>query len=138
MGARLTGWDGAGIRADVVRMATPVVTRVTRRILSRSAILCPVDTGRLRAAGRMRVSIAALGPRGIVEYPVSYAAAVHDGSGPHVIRAKKKRALKFQMDGRTVIVRSVRHPGTVGRPFLAKAAMNVAAGEGLRWIPRSA
>jgi hypothetical protein len=114
--------------ADAVAKAT--VRRVTRKVLNRSAILCPVDTGRLRASGRMDFKDDKLGPVGTVTYPVRYAAIVHDGSKPHIIRAKRGKALKFEMGGKTVIVESVRHPGSRGRPFLRMAAQEVAAAEG--------
>jgi hypothetical protein len=125
--------DKAGIRTDATLMSFEDVRRVTRRTLNRSAILCPVRTGRLRASGRMKFRVGARGPTGIVEYPVSYAAAVHDGSGPHVIRARKKKALKFEYNGRTVIVKSVNHPGSPGRPFLRQAAEEVASAEGFQF-----
>lgn len=128
--------DKAGIRADVNGFSLLDVRKITRRILNRSTILCPVDTGRLRASGRMRVGESGQGPRGTVEYPVKYVAAVHDGSGPHVIRARKKKALRFKYGGRVVIVKSVKHPGSDGRPFLLQAAEEIASSEGYRFIRR--
>lgn len=128
--------DKAGLRKEANTAARAKVRTTTRRILNRSAILCPVDSGRLRASGRMKVGEAARGPRGIVEYPVQYAAAVHDGSGPHVIRAKKKKALAFEYQGRHVVVKSVRHPGSKGKPFLRQAADEIATEEGLRFVRR--
>ena len=129
--------DKSGIRADANRFATPVVKGVTRRVLNRSAILCPVDSGRLRASGRMKMKEAARGPAGVVEYPVKYAAAVHDGVGPQVIRARKKKALRFKYGGKTVIVKSVHTRGRDGRPFLRRAAEEVASSEGYRFIRRN-
>lgn len=128
--------DKVGLRADANRFSLPQVRVVTRRVLNRSTLLCPVNTGRLRASGRMSIGEAGKGPRGIVEYPVAYAAAVHDGSSPHVIRARRKKALRFKYAGRTVIVKSVRHPGSDGRPFLRQAAEEVAAAEGYRFLRR--
>lgn len=125
--------DNSGVRSDANAAARDVVRRISRRVLNRSAILCPVDTGRLRASGRMSLREGPRGPQGVVEYPVSYAAAVHDGSRPHTIRARKKKALKFQMGGQTVIVKSVRHPGSQGRPFLRMAAEEVASAEGFQF-----
>ena len=125
--------NDSGVRADANAAARDVVRRVSRRILTRSAILCPVDTGRLRASGRVRLGEGPRGPQGVVEYPVNYAAAVHDGARPHTIRARKKKALKFQMGGRTVLVKSVRHPGSQGRPFLRMAAEEVASAEGFQF-----
>lgn len=133
---RLLALDTAGARLDANTLTLPDVRRITRRTLNRSAILCPVDTGRLRASGRMEIGVGRRGPAGTVEYPVNYAAAVHDGSGPHVIRARKKKALKFQMGGRTVIAKSVRHPGSQGRPFLKMAAQEIASAEGFQFRAR--
>lgn len=135
MAGRVT-LDIAGITADAVRFATPPVRTATRRTLNRSAVFCPVNTGRLRASGRMKMTVTTRGPRGIVEYPVNYAAAVEDGSVPHVIRARRKKALRFVMDGQVVFARAVRHPGTRARPFLGKAARLVAAAEGYRFVRR--
>jgi hypothetical protein len=130
--AKLT-LDKAGIRQDANDLSWPVVRRVTRRVLTRSAVLCPVDNGTLRASGRVKLKEGPKGPTGTVEYPINYAAAVHDGTRPHVIKARRRQALKFQMGGRTVFARSVRHPGTEGRPFLADAGAEVARGEGFQF-----
>lgn len=129
--------DKAGITADAVRFATPPVRGATRRVLNRSAVFCPVDTGRLRASGRMKMVVTVRGPRGIVEYPVTYAAAVEDGSAPHMIQARRKKALRFVMDGRVVFATAVRHPGTRPRPYLGKAARLVAAAEGYHFHRRN-
>lgn len=121
-------------RQDADAAAREIVRRVTRRVLNRSAILCPVDTGRLRASGRMDFKNEPQGPIGIVTYPVKYAAFVHDGTRPHIIKARRGRALKFEMGGRTVIVKSVRHPGFRGKPFLRLAAEEIARSEGFIFI----
>jgi len=125
--------DKAGIRQDANDISWPRVRSVTRKTLNRASILCPVDNGTLRASGRMKFREGARGPTGIVEYPINYAAAVHDGTAPHVIKARRRSALKFQMGGRTVYARSVRHPGTDGRPWLAEAAAEVARAEGIQF-----
>lgn len=134
---KIISLDRAGIRDDATLFSLGDVRRTTRRVLSRSQILCPVDTGRLRASGRMKIGVIARGPRGIVEYPVKYAAAVHDGTKPHEIKARKKKALRFEYQGQTVIVKSVRHPGTEGKPFLREAAIEIAREEGDRFLLRA-
>lgn len=105
----------------------------TRRIFNRGNVLTPVDTGTLRAGNQMAVSREAPGARGWVYNNVKYAAAVHDGSGPYVIRPRRGKALKFEVGGRTVFARSVRHPGTRGRPWIARAGREVAAQTGFSW-----
>lgn len=125
--------DVIAIKRDANLVALRQVRSTTRRVLNRSAVLCPVDTGRLRASGRMRIREGARGPRGIVEYTVKYAAAVHDGTGPRIIRPRKKKALAFEYKGQQVVVKSVVHRGSRGRPFLTAAAREVAAGEGMTY-----
>lgn len=43
------------------------------------------------------------------------------GSKPHVIRARKARALRFVIGGKTIFRRRVNHPGTRGFRFLYHA-----------------
>lgn len=50
---------------------------------------------------------------------LSYAKPVHDGSPPHIIRARRGKALYWK--GARHPVRSVRHPGTKGTKFLSNA-----------------
>lgn len=130
--------DKAGIRDEANRAAKPVVRSVTRQVLNRSTILCPVDTGRLRGAGRMKIGSTGRGPTGIVEYPVKYAGPVHDGTSARVIRARRAKALVFFWPkmGRVVAFKKVRHPGTRGRPFLVRAAEEIASAGGYRFIRR--
>lgn len=110
-----------------------LVGDTTRRIFNRANILTPVDTGTLRAGNQMAVSRASRGARGWVYNNISYADAVHDGSGPYTIRPKKGKALKFVVDGQTVFARSVRHPGTKGRPWIARAGREIATRQGFTW-----
>jgi hypothetical protein len=108
------------------------VNRVVRRTFTRSQVLTPVDTGNLRASGRMdlardRGSLVIGG----VEYTANYAAAVHNGRRALTIRARRPGGkLKFTIDGRTVYARQVHQPARAGRPFLATAFREVAAQEG--------
>ncbi|RPH72011.1 hypothetical protein EHM76_06005 [bacterium] len=55
-----------------------------------------------------------------------HAEFIDKGTVAHVIRAKKARALAFQVAGAMVFRRVVNHPGTKARPFVAPA---MAAGE---------
>ena len=127
--------DKTGLRLDADRFALPRVRTVTRQVLNRSTVLCPVDTGRLRASGRMKFVVRRVGPTGVVEYPVKYAAAVHDGTGPHIIRPRKKKVLRFEVGGHIVFAKEVHHPGSRGRPFLRLAAQEIASAEGLTFRP---
>lgn len=110
------------------------VNRVIRRTYTRSQVLTPVDTGNLRASGRMDMARdrGALVIGGVT-YQAEYAAAVHEGRRALVIRAKRPGGrLRFVVDGRVVFAREVRQPARAGRPFLAQALREVAPQEGFQ------
>lgn len=54
-----------------------------------------------------------------------YAAFVHEGTRPHVIRPKDKKALADKKTGR-FFGRKVQHPGTKPNPFMLRAAKKTA------------
>lgn len=58
---------------------------------------------------------------GEVSANAEYAEAVEKGTKPHVIRAKNKPLLKFQVGGQWVSKKSVNHPGTKAQPFMEPA-----------------
>lgn len=102
-----------------------------RRTANQARADVPVRTGNLgRTIGEG--PIAFTGPRtvsGSVHAMADYALYVHEGSRPHLIRPRRAKALRFQIGGRTVFARLVRHPGVRARPFLRNAAERVAARE---------
>ncbi|MHC9292059.1 hypothetical protein ACRCUN_06300 [Mycobacterium sp. LTG2003] len=102
-----------------------------RRTANQARADVPVRTGNLgRTIGEG--PIAFTGPRtvsGSVHATADYALYVHEGSRPHLIRPRRAKALRFQIGGRTVFARLVRHPGVRARPFLRNAAERVAARE---------
>ncbi|WP_406321865.1 hypothetical protein [Streptomyces sp. NBC_00519] len=64
------------------------------------------------------------GPRGLEGVIVCDHPAVRfviDGTRPHIIRPRRARALRFEVDGRTVFAAYARHPGTRPNKFLARA-----------------
>lgn len=46
---------------------------------------------------------------------------VLDGTRPHIIRPRRARALRFEVEGRVVFSAFVRHPGTRPNNFMARA-----------------
>jgi hypothetical protein len=126
-------------RAEVKRIAVDDAYRrvldVTRQTYNRANVLTPVDTGNLRAHNQMTASRTGNGARGLVYNDAEYAAVVHDGSGPYTIRPRTKKALRFTVGGQVVFAKSVRHPGTRARPWLARAGREVAARSGFTWTP---
>lgn len=59
----------------------------------------------------------------LVGAEVSYAEVHHEGSAPHVIRARNAPRLVFfwPVVGRVVAFKQVNHPGTVPNPYLVDA-----------------
>lgn len=109
------------------------VDRFARLVLNRARVLTPVDTGRLRASLRVKRTLSWRGPSAQVVTDVEYAAMVHDGTRPHQIRPRTKQALRFVIGGQVVFAKVVNHPGTKGRPFLARALREVSSAEGWKY-----
>ena len=121
------------------RHAVALVTTVQRQTFNRTQIRTPVDTGNLRSHNRLgALQASATRVTAEVFNDCEYAEAVHDGSRPHTITANRRSrtnpnrpgALKFKIGSRTIYRRSVQHPGSAGRPWLEKAAQEVAAQNG--------
>jgi hypothetical protein len=97
----------------------------SRRVLARARTLVGVRSGTLLASLRRESGQGADGPyvdvvagvRGLTTYLGHH----HDGTPPHVIRARRRRSLRFTVGGRVVFARSVRHPGSRGTRFLTRA-----------------
>jgi len=125
-------WDLTIDKTKAIQAALPgtvtFVTDATRRVLNAVTVRTPVDTGRLRAGTQMRVATKKLRVRGEVFNNTKYALAVEQGTAPHVIKPKKKKALAFRVGGRVVIVKSVRHPGTKGTHFMGDGLADALAG----------
>lgn len=102
-----------------------------RRTATQARADVPVRTGNLgRTIGEGPIVFT--GPRtvhGSVDATADYALYVHEGTRAHVIRPVKAQALRFQIGGRTVFAKLVRHPGTKARPFLRNAAERIASRE---------
>lgn len=126
--------DTRALEGAVARLDRELVVEFTRAMsfigdsvanAARSTTLFKDRTGALRRSimrgtvvstpDRISVDVGAGGGR------LQYARAVHDGSVPHIIRAKSRQALRFVRGGDFVFRRQVRHPGTRPRPFLDQA-----------------
>lgn len=129
--------DRAAARDTAKRYGFRLVSDVLRQSFNRAQILTPVDTGNLRSHNRLRVKQRTTRVVGELFNIANYSAAVHNGAQPHIIRPKKKKALKFTIGGETIIVRAVRHPGNKARPWLATAVKEVATKNGFVWTPLS-
>lgn len=122
------------LRAVAESHAGPLVIKTTVKILNRAKILCPVDTGNLRASLQMRITKQGDIFSGTVYTAVNYAQYVHEGTRPHVIRPRTAGGvLRFPVPPRSsniVFTRHVNHPGTRARPFLRLAIEQVAPAAG--------
>ncbi|QHB37760.1 tail assembly chaperone [Mycobacterium phage Imvubu] len=99
---------------------------ITRRIANQARADVPVRTGNLgRTIGELPQVYTPYHVSGGVEATADYAAAVHEGSRPHYIRARAGGALRFMWNGQETFRRSVWHPGTRSRPFLRNAGQRI-------------
>lgn len=104
--------------------------RMKTRVLPAAKRMVGVDTGRLRANTREQSGVlASKGPfsqvvsgwTGTQGGSRSYVMPHHDGSPPHIIRARHAKALRFTVNGQVMFRTQVRHPGTRGTRFLTRA-----------------
>lgn len=126
--------DRADLRRAIRGASRSELGQVGPRTLNRARILCPVDTGRLRASLRGRLTRTwTLRPQYVIDTNVEYASFVHDGTAPHQIRQRPGGpVLRFMVGGRVVYARVVNHPGTAAKPFLDRAVRETTAGRGYR------
>lgn len=130
---RVTSIDFRVNPAGLELQMTPILRRthasLTRQIATQAKQDAPVRTGHLGRSIREDPQ-RMLGPfhvTGGVTAHAKYAAAVHQGSRPHLIRPRRAKALHFFVGGREVFTKLVRHPGSRARPFLLNAAARVIA-----------
>lgn len=122
--------SGAAMQSAVTPMLVRKAASIGRITESQAKTNVPVKSGNLgretnarppRITGPFRVEVE-------VVSDTEYAAAVHEGSKPHVIRAKNAKALHFFWHGREVFRASVHHPGTKARPYLRNALNDAVRG----------
>lgn len=118
-------------QAIALDVATALVTDTTRRTLNRAMVLTPVDTGNLRAQNNSHVVRGRTLVTGEVFNNTKYADAVHNGSRAHVVRPRRKKALRFVVkNGDVVYARWARIPARKGRPWLLDALKQIAIPDG--------
>ena len=101
--------------------AYPMISRGLAGLIREKAYeIAPRRTGRLRKSiGVRRTRAGYEVVMGGSEAP--YASFVEFGTRSHLIRARRARALRFELSGEVVYVRYVRHPGSKPRLILARA-----------------
>lgn len=97
---------------------------LAKRIERDAKTLCPTDSGRLKRSidheldgHSVSTYVARIGTN------VRYAIFVEFGTGPHVIRAKNGKMLRWEAGGEVHFARGVLHPGTQAQPFLRPALL---------------
>lgn len=129
-------YDPVARRVGLVAGAR-LVTRTTLATARLADRTVPVRTGTLRSAQRHRVRQVGLTTRGRIWYDTKYAASVHEGAKPHVIRPRRPGGkLVFMYKGRLVVTDRVNHPGNRPDPWLYAALYIRAARQGFRVTPR--
>ena len=102
------------------KLHAAISRRLADTIRSNAERLAPARTGRLRRSIRVVEGaggyMALMGGR---EAP--YAPFVEYGSRPHIIRARRAMALRFEVRGEVVYAKYVMHPGTGAQRVLARA-----------------
>lgn len=113
--------------------ASPHVAETTRLIMNAARIEAPVRTGNLRALIGMRMRVTRTRVRGEVYSAAKYSHFVHDATRAHLIRARRRAALRFESPPGTVVFRRVvMHPGTRGVPFLRRPMARIGTARGYR------
>lgn len=123
--------DRANLNRTITNASRTELREAGRQVVNRARILAPVRTGRLRSSIRADPPrIFSLRGSLTVGSDLEYAAAVNDGSRPHIIRPRRAQVLRFNVGGRIVFAKVVHHPGTKGTHFLDRALREVAAQRG--------
>jgi hypothetical protein len=109
---------------DLARGAGDLEAR-SQRVLVSAQLRVGVDSGRLLASIHRERGTNGIGPYVDIVAGVAgittYLGYHHDGTGPHVIRARRRKALRFVWHGEVTFARSVHHPGSRGTFFLTRA-----------------
>lgn len=97
----------------------------SRKVLAKARVLVGVKSGTLLASGRRQFGQGLIGPYHDVTFGVpgltDYLGYLHDGARPHIIRPRRRKALRFISGGQVVFATRVRHPGAAGTRFLVRA-----------------
>ena len=80
----------------------------------------PVRTGNLRRTIHLASASAT---SAVTVASANYAAAVELGTRPHVIRPRRRKALRFKGATGIVFAKRVNHPGTRPQPFMVPGAV---------------
>ena len=115
-------WRGKKVRDKVLKAAAAGINSIMADCVVDAKANVPMRTATLQGGIQMRpakiMRNKAVGFWGV--FNVAYALAVEAGTPPHIILPRNKKALYWP--GAAHPVKSVRHPGTRGKPYLRPAA----------------
>lgn len=122
------------VQRQSIGLATRLVSRTCDDIRDSAKRRVQVRTGQTRATIRTSIKVTTSHVRGTVESTKKQAMILHDGSKPHVILPRKKRALAFYWKkiGQHVVLSGVNHPGTRGTRYLTIPLVAYGTARGFR------
>lgn len=120
--------DARVAKANLLRRAEQSHARAVADVLRQLEVQAPKDTRQLSRSLRatpQRTNGGIITATVYVDAPrtppnpdnVAVAAFNEFGTRAHIIRAKNRKALRWQQGGQTRFAKSVRHPGTRARPW---------------------
>lgn len=92
----------------------------TKKIEAEAKKRAPVNKETGGGNLRQSISSSVMGLQGKVIVGAKYAIFVHEGTRPHIIRARTKKVLANERTG-SIFGKVVKHPGTRKQPFLQEA-----------------
>jgi hypothetical protein len=98
-----------------------VERRLARRTSRVAGIACDLAPGSMGDYVDWHIEEGPHGLEGVITCDHPATRFVLDGTRPHIIRPRRKKALRFEVDGQVVFSSIVRHPGTRANPFLQRA-----------------
>src|SRR4029450_12796751 len=136
MASRVSFKPGA-VRNYVTTQARKDVRKTTveiNRLARRTAPGGPYSTGKLKSSIKWDLQTAGYHVRGRSGSELPYAIYVHQGTDPHVIRARNGGNLKFFWRKRGVLFTGpkVNHPGQPDQPFLTFPLLYIAPRRGYK------
>lgn len=108
--------------ARFLRLRGGIVERRPARRTARTAdIARSLTPGSIGDFIDWRIEEGPRGLEGVITCDHTATRFVLDGTRPHIIRPRRARALRFEVDGRVVCSAIVRHLGTRANNFMARA-----------------
>lgn len=118
----------AKVRAHGKEIQQVAVTRMLRELDSK----VPYKTGKLHDSVKVRNTYGQSVFKTEIKYPSQIANYTNDGTQRHVIYARRAKALRFEIRGKTIFAKYVFHPGTKGTKWFSKTANQARWGMALR------